>query len=591
MMAKINVRATLLAILLVLISLLFLYIRIPRSAPASSQAVGTVFAVSSFIFLISAPCFYFVFKMLLGEFIGLLFLVFYVILSVFPYKIFYGSAINLNSMFFSPVPRTVLGIGGGWIVIFYFVIALSAVCGYWFYKTGKFFPSIQKRKAIIFCVLLLAALIQICPRLGKNAPKSMQANIRKADTAKFGPTSKFFGFDTGGFDLWQHIGPSGMFKGDFRKCDGLINRRGLGPYCYSLVSTYFHPYYAAIIVNGTFYFLIIVSGYLLAKHLGLSEAVSILCAILLAANYHILFFTAVPYFYITYFAFIILILLLLFKMRLFEDPTKVGDQLFFCSVLACSGLTYDPYVFTGILFLWGLFHVFRKPNTQPRRFLRITAHTLILAAIPILGQKAWEMLLQMHNLQGRDVNIQSRSDVFSRLVQIPGQIYTHFWAYGALVSRNIIRIVVENPVLPARDLLKDSAPEVSALFENSIEYWSLLGLLGVFSFFVWLPRYIDKEHRGGLYACYISNLSISLISSLVAAIPPLMTYGWMFLSPSRTNNAYPVLILAQGIGIYHITRFCCCKAGISRQTEVAVIVVGVCIYLLSFVRLCFGVPG
>jgi hypothetical protein len=484
----------------------------------------------------------------------------------------------------------VRGIGGWGIVIFYSVASLAVACGYWFHKTGRFFPAIEKRKAVILCALLLAVVTQMCPRLGKNSPKSMLASTRRADTAKFGPTVKFYGFETGGFDLWQHIGPSGMFKGDFRKCNGLINRRGLGPYLYSLVSTYFHPYYAAIIVNSMFYFMIVVSGYLLAKHLGLSESASILCAILLAANYHILFYTISPYFYISYFAFTILILLLLFKMRLFEKPMNVGEQLLFCSVLACSGLTYDPYVFSGIVFLWGLFYAFRKENRQRGRFLRIAAHTVVLAVIPMLGQKAWEMLLQTYNLQGRDVNVQSRSDLFSRLLQIPGQIYTHFGDYGTLVSRNIIRIVVENPALPARDLLKDSAPEVSAIFENSVEYWPILGLLGVFSFFVWLPRYIDKEHRGGLYACYISNLGISLISSLAAAIPPLMTYGWMFLSPSRTNNAYPVLILAQGIGIYHITSFCCCKLGVGKQTEIAVIVVGICIYLLSFVQLCFGVP-
>jgi hypothetical protein len=105
--------------------------------------------------------------------------------------------------------------------------------------------------------------------------------------------------------------------------------------------------------------------------------------------------------------------------------------------------------------------------------------------------------------------------------------------------------------------------------------------------FVLLPKYVSREHKEGLYACYISNLSIGLLSSLAAGIAPLMKYHWIFLAPSRTNNAYPVLILAQSVGIYHIARFCCDRFKVAARTQTVVVVIAVVIYMLSFVKLLF----
>jgi len=221
-----------------------------------------------------------------------------------------------------------------------------------------------------------------------------------------------------------------------------------------------------------------------------------------------------------------------------------------------------------------------------KKSLGIFARAMVYAVVPICSQYLWEVLLRFYNLQGMPDNIQARANLWNKLLLFPKYVYSNFWECGALVSRNIIRLVVENPVLPVKDLLDPSAHPTAFTGEGTIEYWSLLGLLGVFSLFVLLPKYVSKEHQKGLYACYISNLGVSLLGSLVAAVPPLMKYHWIFLTPGRTNNAYPVLVLAQSIGIYHITKFCCDKFKIGKR-ESLVVTVAVCIYLLSFVKMLF----
>ena len=135
----------LLAIAFVLISMLLIYWRIPYGMFSSGQRIGTTI-LSSFIFFLSAPCFYLIFRTLFGKFVGLLFSAFYVLLAVFPYKLFYGPEVNLSSVCFYPVPTTIFGASGIWVVIFYFVVSVFAVLVYWFYKTGKFFPAIEKKQ-------------------------------------------------------------------------------------------------------------------------------------------------------------------------------------------------------------------------------------------------------------------------------------------------------------------------------------------------------------------------------------------------------------------------------------------------------------
>jgi len=526
--------------------------------------------------------------------------VFYVLLALFPYKLFYGAEVDLSNIWFYPVPTTIFGASGIWVVIFYFVVSLFVTAAYWFYKTHKYFPAIEKKQVLVPLLLLLAALIQIGPRLGKNSPKCVKRNLHKDGiftnirTTKFHGseiternlhrddvvtnirTTKFYGFETGGNDVFHHVVPSGMFKGVFKPCRiYAVNRRGLAPYLYSLISTYFHPYYAAIIINGMFYYIILVSGYLLAKHLGLDESIAIAYSILLSANYFILFQTIVPYFYIQYITFIMLILLLIFRLRVFETPWQINHQLLFCCVLACSGLTYDPFVFSAFVLLWGLSHSIRTLGINIKKSLGTIVQSLVFAVIPICSLYLWEMLLRFYHLEGLSHNVQIRADLLDKLLLLPGYIYTNFLACGALASRIIIKLVVENPVLAVRDPV-----------EPQIEYWFLLGMLGVFSFFVFLPRYVGKEHREGLYVCYISNLSLSFMTSLAAAVPPLMEYHYVFISEARTNNAYPVMILAQSIGIYHITKVCCDKLKIGKR-ETLVVTVAVCIYLLSFVKVLF----
>lgn len=586
-------------ILFIFISLFFIYWRIPYGMFSSGQRIGTTI-LSSFIFFLSAPCFYLIFRTLFGKFVGLLFSAFYVLLAVFPYKLFYGPEVNLSNVCFYPVPTTIFGVSGIWVVIFYFAVSLFGVSTYWFYKTQNFFPVIAKKQLLIFILLLLAAVIQIGLRLGKNSPKCvkrnlhrdgiftnirttkfhgfeiMERNLHRDDVVTNIRTTTFYGFETGGNDVFHHVVPSGMFKGVFKGCENYaVNRRGLAPYLYSLISTYFHPYYAIIIINGIFYYIILVSGYLLAKHLGLSESIAVAYSILLSANYFILFYTIMPYFYLQYSVFIMLILLLILRLQIFETPRQVSRQFLFCSVLACSGLTYDPFVFSGIVLVWGFFHSIAALGKNIKKSVGTMVQTVAFAAVPICSQYLWEAILQLYNLQGSPLNTQVRAALLDKLLLLPGFIYTNFLEWEAIASRIIVKLVVENPILAVKDPI-----------ETQIEYWFLLGMLGVFSFFVLLPKYVSKEHRKGLYACYISNLGLSFVTSLAATIPPLMRYHYIFISEARTNNAYPVLILAQSIGIYHITKVCCDKLKIGKEGTI-VVGIAVCIYMLSFVKMLF----
>lgn len=574
-MQSTRTKTILFIILFIFISLFLIYWRIPYGMFSSGQRIGTTI-LSSFIFFLSAPCFYLIFRILFGKFLGILFSLVYVLLALMPYKLFYGAEVDLSSICFYPVPTTIFGSSGVWVVIFYFAVSLFATSAYWFYKTQKFFPAIEKKQALVFLLLLLAALIQIGPRLGKNSPKCVKRNLHRDDIVKNIRTTTFYGFETGGNDVFHHVVPSGMFRGVFKGCKNYaVNRRGLAPYLYSLISTYFHPYYAIIIINGIFYYIVLVSGYLLAKHLGLSESIAIAYSILLSANYFILFYTIMAYFYLQYSVFIMLILLLIFRLQIFETPWQVSRQLLFCSVLACSGLTYDPLVFSGIVLVWGFFHSIRTLGTNIKKSLGTIVQSLVFAVVPICSQHLWEMLLRFYHLEGLPHNVQVRADLLDKLILLPHHIYTNFLECGAIASRIIIKLVVENPILAVDDPI-----------ETQIEYWFLLGMLGVFSFFVLLPKYVSQEHRKGLYACYISNLGLSFVISLAAAIPPLMRYHYIFISEARTNNAYPVLILAQSIGIYHITKVCCDKLRIGKK-ETIVVAIAVCIYMLSFVRMLF----
>ena len=568
----------------ILAALFLIYWRIP-SKELFSETRTASFLFSAFMFLLSAPCFYVVFRSLFGQFLGLLSSVFYVLLAVFPYKIFYGLGVELRNICFWPVPETIFGLGGIWLVIFYFVLSFGAVSAYWYYKTKKFIPAVNKKRVLIFSLLFVAALIQLCPRLGENSPKSVRRELHRENAVNRYRTLKFFDVETGGYDTPTHVLPSGMFKANpepGRRKE--INRRGLNPYLYSLVSTYFHPYYAAIIINGLFYYLIIAAGYLLAKQLGLSEAIAAAYSVLLSANYFLLNMTIESVFYAPYYALVILVVFLAFRLKVFENPREIKNQVLFCFVLACSGLTYDPYVICGTLLLWGLFCWAATVRRNAKGSLVTIVQALIFAIVPACSQRLWEKMLVHYNLQGIAYNLEARAGLFERLFSLPGKFYSDFLHWGNLTIRHIIRLVLGNPVLRTEKLFDK---RVFTLGEPRIEYWTLLGLFGVVSLFVFLPRYLNKDQKKGIYACYIANLGIALLSSLAAAIGPVMRYGWIFLAPSRTNHAYLVLILAQSVGIYHITKFFCGKFKIERATEIIAVAIAVCIYMLSFVKLLF----
>ena len=210
-------------------------------------------------------------------------------------------------------------------------------------------PNVNKKILAVYVLLLIAAFVQITPRLGENSPKSIAAG--QSDVREF------YGYRVSGGDTKHHLYTSALFKGGETSQYGkktVMNRRGLNGYLYSITSLYFHPYIAAVTINAVFYFLILVAGFCLARHFRLSRYLAFSFSILLSANYFLLHATVKPYFYLQYSAFIFFIYLLAYKLQIFSNPLNLKRQFYFLAVLCCGSLTYDPFVFIsfyGLLYL------------------------------------------------------------------------------------------------------------------------------------------------------------------------------------------------------------------------------------------------
>ena len=77
-MQSTRTKTILFIILFIFISLFLIYWQIPYGMFSSGQKIGTTI-LSSFIFFLSAPCFYLIFRILFGKFLGILFSLAYVL--------------------------------------------------------------------------------------------------------------------------------------------------------------------------------------------------------------------------------------------------------------------------------------------------------------------------------------------------------------------------------------------------------------------------------------------------------------------------------------------------------------------------------
>ncbi len=551
-----------------------IHVRVPGNYPFLHPARIQTTVLSLYLFFLILPCLFFCFKTMFGSGIAWLFAIFFMLLSVFPYKYFYRQETDLASIFFEPVPDAVGGINGFFYIFILFLVAAAAFLYRSLRQTKKaVLCNLDGRTFLVLFFLFSLSLLQIIPRLGQNSPKCVLYNAHRAEQpyAVAGvPCEKFYGYHYCGYDALQHTVPSGFFKGVSTDGYGalVINRRGLGPYLYSHIAHYMNPYLAAMAINCFFYFLIIAGGFFLARHITASSIVAVSFSILLSANMYIVFQTVVPYFYLPYCAFVLLIMYLLFKQDFFGAPQTTSDTLLFFSVLACSGLTYDPYPFSSMLFFWGLFVFCGKYRAERAAADKALLKAVIFPAVPILSQYLWENLLKYYGLLGGTDNVNARNDLLDKLLFLPEYIFRNFWDFAALVNKNAYRLLVTNPA------------------SKDIEYWPLLGLLGVVSLFAFLPRYVDRRYLKGLYACYTANFSIALVASLAAAIPPQIKYGDAFISALRSNNAYPVLVLAQSAGICLCVDLCFGRQS-GRLRNIAIIGLSLIVYACSYVKLLF----
>ena len=571
------------------VGLLLIHWRSPcdESVLDPTRVRATLF--SAFMLMLSAPCLYYLARLVTCEFLAVLLTSLHALLALFPYKILYPRDVDLCQLFFISPPSTVFGLGGGSVLVLYLVLACAIAMVYWRTTRGRLLPEMRPWLLLHCVVIVVLALVQFAVRYGDNSPKSLQ-RIRPDGSIPFHLRGHFDGVNYGGGDVYLHLNPSGLFRGvavprppedilpfdrrTFRGYGGLcINRRGLSPYLYSLVSTYLPPYMSAIAVNFAFYCLMLFCGHRLALLLGLHPLVALSYAVLLSCNYFILFQSIAPYFYIQYSSFIMAVSLGIVARRSRSGEPGWQQDLLFCSVLLCSGLTYDPFIFSVIVALWGLVQVVPHVRRGPRTCIHMLCKPAIFSLLPFVGQKAWETLLSLYSLTGTSENFVVRDELVRHLLLLPRFACTSFFKILRTVDSNLVEIVIRNPAST-----------------HDIEYWSVLGVVGVLSLFFIVGRYVDAEDMKALLVVYLSGVLLSLMASLVGSIPPPFEYNDIFLEPKRTNTAFFILILSQTLGLYHLVRLTSAKA-LGRTCEVSagwalLCLVGV-VYALSFVRLLF----
>lgn len=346
----------------------------------------------------------------------------------------------------------------------------------------------------------------------------------------------------------------------------VANRRGLSSYLYSLLEPFTHPYYALILVNVLFYYLLLLSGYTLAKWLKLPHTVITVYLLFLSIHPILYSNTTATVFYIQKYAFFFFILVVGYTREIYTKPISLTDKVLFCSVLACSALVYDPHIKVGFVFLWGLFYALSQFKDSRARATVTLLHAIGYAIVPLLALRGFKILLTSYNLAGK---VSEHADAVSYLIAqipaVPRFIVHHLWESVGKISDELTQIILYNPV--SRESLK------------------VMGVFGVVCFFSIFPKYIKGEYLKGFYATYLSSLIITLIAAFLAYIPPLK-YPWLEWSgPTRTIGDVPVLVLAQSIGLYHSAEFVCRWLPTWLEPKYPTYLVVLFIFIFSYHRL------
>jgi len=517
----------------------------------------------SFLFFISAPCFYVCSRILLPKFLGMFMFTCFLVFALFPYRLFFNQNAILCDYFLYSDPQILLGWSRYWIIIILGFFAMVITACQWLYKKRKYSWVLPKKEIAISLFLLLLLLLQIMPRLNTRALFHANGEVKHVCDGRC--KVEFFGYCVT-CDVNHHTLINGMYKGVADNYSNfVINRRGLSPFLYSLVEPYINPYYAAVIINGLFFYLIILSGYALAVHFKQNTTIAIICAILLASNKLLHIYTVTVAFYLAKTAFAFLILAAGYKLHVFSKTTSLKSKLLFCSILACCALTYDPYIFVTFLFFWALFHALGQIKVNPRETGRIILHGICYCIVPMLSLFVFESILKQYGMEGYSDNLISRRDIFAKLPLFPTYLFNHTAEMAQLAGECIDTLIFSNP--------------------QKMEYIELFGSFGVISFFVFIPKYIKSDKPNGLYAVYLATLSIPLIAMLIASIPPLAKYSYIYISFIRTTDYLPALILSQSIGLYYIAKASCGWLPIRLKPSYAAYGASLYIYLYAYFQL------
>lgn len=535
----------------------------------NEQEKFQTFILFTYLFFLSAPCLCICFRILLPNILAKFLFFWFLIIALFPYRFLYESQVVLCDYYLYPPPKTIWGLHGYWVLIFYGLLSALITSCWYVYQKKKYGRTISKKEILISIILLLVLLVQVLPRLNDHSPLMVNKGIQHQCEGK--SRVEFFGHCVLG-DVKHHTMINAMYKGVADKYDNFVmNRRSLTPFLYSLIEPYLDPYYAAIVINSVLLYMIMLASYRLVIHFSLNITIAMAFAILLSANKSIHVYTVEAAFYLSKTAFAFLIILCGYKLRVFSQNTSYKLKLLFCSILGCISLTYDPYIYVAFIFIWAVSFALDQIKINIYESGRIFLHGIIYGCAPLLTLFIFERILRYYGLEGWGDNIQSRTDIFEKIFLLPSYFVDNMGKIGRLADWSINKLIFRNP--------------------REMEYINLLGSFGVICFFVFIPRYIDKIKQKGLYAIYLATILVPLAAMLAASIPPLARYHYIYVTSGRTNDFLIVLVLAQSMGIYYISKTFC--RYFSNRINPAYLNYGVVtiIYIYSYIHIVSAVLG
>ena len=533
-----------------------IYIRIPCRIDPERHFNATI--LTAVMFWIVLP-FVWMCRDILGRLIGNGLVIAYCVLSLIPYRFFVKTTEDwceryVHGQTIAGYPAYVLPLG-----IIVLAMGISAL----FLKLRKIalFPESRKTYLILIALLVLAT-VQVIPRMGNNSPKSVAGNWQKPETPYH--RSVFEGYRYGGWDHPIHMVPGALYRGADVSGERyllVINRRSFGHYWHSLFAPLMNPYNAAISINLFLFFLVLALSFRFGKKLGLSTFQSVLFPILLSANHRLLWATDIPYFYMPYYLGSWLLLWALYKYNPFEGSFK--QKLLFAGSTLWVATTYDPMFLTMVLFAWGLL---RWRVTHLKGTVVHFAGTVGLAAVPTVTQTLFGALLTALHMEGSTRDVVQRNLLGQKLVQLPSYIVHDTWEFLTMLDRNVIQIGV-----------------INRTNTNEIEYWSILGMLGVIALFAVLPRYIKKRPFNDMLVFILCSVAIQVLVSLADNIPPKNIFDTQMLRPDKIQGTI-IMVLAQTLGICFVVERLLQRSPIVVQ-RVAISALIAIIWLLSFGRL------